>query len=174
MTANFTSGATTIQTFNYPYYFRVANTAAINAKPAGIYDDLSILATVKLTSSGGAVQGSSLFGTTVSKPSYCWLSTPPSAMTINYTAFSASNQTGTSNFKASCTQNTTYTLSLDATSAVLLGLRYTLALSNTGTITGTGFEQSHSVTGTIAAGQAGTCTTGSCTGMQARTLTVTY
>ena len=56
----------------------------------------------------------------------------------------------------------------------LLGLNYTLALSSTGT-TGTGFAQPYTVTGSIAADQAGTCSTGTCTATQTGvTVTITY
>ena len=65
-------------------------------------------------------------------------------------------------------------MQLDATSGDLLGLQYSLALSATGTQVGTGIAQNASVNGAIAAGQSGTCGTGSCSATQTRTLTITY
>ena len=66
-----------------------------------------------------------------------------------------------------------YTMALDATSGTLVGLTYGLALSQAAA-TGTGVAQSFSINGTIAAGQSGTCATGSCSGSATRTLTITY
>jgi hypothetical protein len=64
-------------------------------------------------------------------------------------------------------------MALDATSGTILGVNYTLALS-AASGTGTGLAQAYSINGNVAAGQAGTCATGSCTASQARTLTITY
>jgi hypothetical protein len=64
-------------------------------------------------------------------------------------------------------------MALDATSGTIVGLNYTLALSQA-SATGNGVTQTYSVNGNIAGGQAGTCSTASCSGSQTRTLTVTY
>ena len=64
-------------------------------------------------------------------------------------------------------------MSLDATSGTLIGLNYTLALSTPSSV-GTGSQQTHSITGNMAAGQAGNCATGTCSASQARTLTIPY
>jgi hypothetical protein len=64
------------------------------------------------------------------------------------------------------------------TTGTLIGLDYTLALSpagGTGGGTGGGSPESiHTITGTMAAGQAGTCAVGACTATQSHTLTITY
>jgi spore coat protein U-like protein len=172
VTITFTSASTTVQSFSYPYYFRVTAGNA-SGKPAGIYDDLNITTTVRLTSQTGAVQSTTVFGTTVSKPSHCYFSSSPTNMVINYSSFSPTAQSGTSNFSVSCTQSTPYTLALDATSGTLLGLNYSLSLSST-SATGTGFVQNFSVTGTVPAGQVGTCSTATCSASQTRVITVTY
>ena len=65
-------------------------------------------------------------------------------------------------------------MALDATAGNLLGLNYSLALSNPGGQTGTGFPQNFTINGTVAAGQSGTCGGGICTSAAPRTLTVTY
>jgi hypothetical protein len=65
-------------------------------------------------------------------------------------------------------------MSLDATSGTLLGLAYSLAINPTGSQVGNGAAQSATITGTIAAGQSGTCSQASCSATQARTLTITY
>ena len=62
---------------------------------------------------------------------------------------------------------------LDLTSGTLLGLNYTLSLP-VASGTGNGLQQTYTVNGSIAGGQAGTCATANCGGYQTRTLTVTY
>jgi hypothetical protein len=64
-------------------------------------------------------------------------------------------------------------MALDATSSTLLGLNYTLSLSQTNA-TGTGLSQTFTINGSIAGGQSGTCATASCSGTETRTLTITY
>jgi hypothetical protein len=55
----------------------------------------------------------------------------------------------------------------------VIGLNYTLALS-AASGTGSGAAQSYTINGSMASGQAGTCTLGTCAGTSARVLTVTY
>jgi spore coat protein U-like protein len=172
VTITFSSLATTAQSFSYPYYLRVTQ-ANHSAAPAGIYDDIATIR-VRLGGNTGAVESTTTFTPTISKPSHCYFSSPPGNLTMNYIAFSATPATGSSNFSVSCTASTPYTMALSSTSGVLIGLNYSLALSATSS-TGTGFAQPFSVNGSIATGQAGTCTTGSCTATSApRTITITY
>jgi spore coat protein U-like protein len=168
----FSSAATVSQNFTIPYYFRVTNGNYAPA-PAGIYDDLGVLVRVR-ASQNGTIESSTTFGPTVSKPSHCYFSLPPSTLNIAYTSFATSASTGSVNFGVSCTNTTSYNMSLSATGGTLLGLNYTLALSATGAQVGTGFQQNYSVNGSIAAGQSGTCAASTCNATQARTLTITY
>jgi hypothetical protein len=103
----------------------------------------------------------------------CNITTAPGDLTINYTAFSPTASTGSSNFALRCTNTTPYTLALDATSGAVSGIGYTLALSAPGG-GGTGTVQTYNINGTAAAGQPGTCAVGNCTASQARTLTIGY
>ncbi len=170
----FSSAATTTQVFNFPYYLRVTNANySGGARPAGIYDDLLLLATVRLNSRTGPDQATAGFGVTVSKPSHCYISTAPAALLLNYVAFSPSAAVGTTSFGVSCTASTGYTMALNSRNGVVLGLQYTLALSATGA-SGTGFAQTHNVNAVIPAGQAGNCPTGSCTGSSAHSVIITY
>jgi len=89
----------------------------------------------------------------------------PSTLTLNYVSFAATPQTAVMNFTVDCTRGTTYTLGLSMTSGTLLGLNYTLALNST-SATGTGLAQPYTVTGSIPAGQAGTCSSSTCTATQ--------
>jgi hypothetical protein len=63
-------------------------------------------------------------------------------------------------------------MALDATTGTLLGLNYSLALGVRST--GTGSPQLHTIIGSMAAGQAGTCAAGTCSASQPHTLTITY
>ncbi|MDW5442465.1 spore coat protein U domain-containing protein [Polaromonas sp. SM01] len=167
-TLNF--GAGTSASVSYPYYFRVRSGIT---RPAGIYDDVLITAFLRTSSSSGPLIANVDFTANASILSQCYLSSLPLPLTLNYTSFSPSPQTGATSFGVSCTLSTPYTMALDATSGTLLGLNYTLALSSSAG-TGTGFGQTYNVTGTIPANQVGTCTLGSCSGSQARTVTITY
>ncbi len=152
---------------------------------AGIYDEVFI-ASLQLTTAG-AVVSTTTFVPTVSIIANCFVgqvatgnlatgAISPSTLTLPYTSFATTNQTANMTFTVHCTRNTTYTLALAPASGALLGLNYTLALSPPGTpaITGSGLAQPYTVTGTIASGQAGTCSTATCSATQSTTLTVTY
>ncbi|MFC5520715.1 spore coat protein U domain-containing protein [Polaromonas jejuensis] len=167
------------------YDFLVA--AGQSSKTAGIYDEI-FTANLQLTTAGANV-ATAIFAPTVSITAACFVgqvasgntapgAISPSTLTLAYTSFAPTNQTATMNFTVDCTRNTTYTLALSLTSGTLLGLNYTLALSPSGgppAIVGSGLAQPYTVTGTIAAGQAGTCATGTCTATKTGvTLTVTY
>lgn len=165
------------------YNFRVP--AGQTGNTAGIFDE-TFISSLQLTTAG-AVVATTTFTPTVSIIAQCFVgqvatgnaapgAVSPSTLTLPYTSFSPTNQTANMNFTVHCTRNTTYTLAIAPASGTLLGLSYTLALSPPGTpaITGTGLAQSYTVTGTIASGQAGTCSMATCTGTQNTTLTVTY
>lgn len=101
------------------------------------------------------------------------------ALAMSYTSFQTTDATGSTSFKVRCTDDLGYTLALDSESVTdqALDLAYTLQLS-AASGTGTGLDQEITVTGSIAANQAGRCATASCTNAaatnKARTLTVTY
>jgi spore coat protein U-like protein len=105
-------------------------------------------------------------------PALCTMVTPAGNLNLNYTAFGPQVSQSTS-FAVNCTNAMPYTLATDVSEAVLAGLRYTLVLSAT-SANGTGAPQTHSVTATIPAGQAGTCGTAACNATRAHTLTITY
>jgi len=138
--------------------------------PAGIYMD-SVPMTLYDGNSNSSLASGPL-SVSINTASTCNISTPPGTITFNYTSFGPTiNPTTT--FGANCTSMLPYTMALDATSGMLLGLNYSLALSATSS-TGTGVSQSHTITGTMVSGQAGTCTTGACSATQVHTLTISY
>lgn len=91
---------------------------------------------------------------------------------FTYTSFQAGNATATGGgFTLKCTNSMPYKIGFTnapvptVTATVLdvvTNLNYTLGLSAT-VGTGTGVNQAYSVSGTMASGQAGTCTTAGCT-----------
>jgi spore coat protein U-like protein len=136
---------------------------------AGTYID-----TVTMTLSyGGATNPTATFPVAIYTPGVCNLTTSPGTIQFTYVALGAAAPPASTTFGVTCTNFLPYTMALDATTGVLVGLQYSLALSAT-SATGTGLQQSYSIDGTMPAGQAGTCAAGSCSGTQARTLTITY
>lgn len=105
-------------------------------------------------------------------PANCTLNTPAGNIALTYAAFGA-QKTASTTFRVTCTNSMPYTVTTDVTEAVLVGLRYTLSLNAT-SANGTGSPQTFTVTATIPAGQAGTCPSGTCSGTNTHTLTISY
>ena len=169
----FTMAAGTInvaQSFSYIYVLNIP----VQTKPAGIYEDASVTATIRQTSAAGSPLGNSVFSLTASIVKACIFSTNPSTLNLNYTSFSATAVTGTSPFAIRCTIGTGYTLALAPTTGTAQGVNYSLALDSAGN-TGTALAQNYTVTGTAVAGQAGTCSIGPCVSpTNLHTITVTF
>ena len=113
----------------------------------------------------------------------CRISSAPSDITVNYTAFQVTTATGTSNFTVQCSNNLLYSITMPLSTAdninTNLGLSNSVAITAGGStnVTGTAAGNAHTITATIASGQAGTCATappGTCTATNGYTLTVTY
>lgn len=121
----------------------------------------------------------------INVPAECLLTPamPASLGTVDFGTYVAfgTGKTAQLNFKAKCTNITPYTMALTngsgapLTSGVLAGLNYTLALSAP-TGAGNGADKTHTITGSMPAGQAGSCAAGGCAGQKSNThyLTVTY
>lgn len=145
--------------------------------PTGTYTDT---VTMTLTAAGTTIVGAPFtFPVSIFTPSVCNITSAPGNVVFTYTAFGGA-QTASTTFGATCTNLLPYTMALDATSGVVSGLNYSLAIRNfadtadvTGS-TGNGFAQNYRIKGTMPAGQAGTCTSGSCVGSVPHTLTITY
>lgn len=139
--------------------------------PAGTYTD-SVPMTLYDRDTNSAIAPVTPLQATINTSAVCNISTPPGTITFNYTSFGPAINPATS-FGATCTSGLPYTISLDSTSGTLLGLNYSLALSASSS-TGTGLAQTHTITGTMAAGQSGTCASGSCSATQVHTLLISY
>jgi len=153
------------------------------AATAGNYSDtmtLTLWESASASPSSGFTQTTARttsFTTAAVIPNLCTISSAPGNISLAYTSFQTTAATASTSFAVRCAINTSYTMALDATSGTLVGLNYGLALSNTGTIVGTGLPQSASITATIAAGQSGTCNASNgstCSATATRTLTITY
>jgi spore coat protein U-like protein len=141
----------------------------LQAVPAGTYTD-----TVTMTMTYGATSSTAVgsFPVSISTPATCSVTAPPGNVVFNYVSFGAA-VTPSSTFGVTCTLSLPYTMALDATAGTVVGLNYTLSLA-TASSTGTGAQQTHTINGSMAAGQAGTCNVGTCSGSQARSVTITY
>jgi spore coat protein U-like protein len=104
----------------------------------------------------------------------CQISSSPGTVALSYTSFQSTSSTASTSFAVKCVSGNTYSMSLDATSGTLQGLNYSLAITPSGTQTGSGSPQSATITATIAANQGGTCSSANCTASRVHTLTITY
>ena len=139
-------------------------------RPAGTYTDM---VTVTVRNGSGTMLSQTTFNVSIITIASCTLSTPPGNINLTYTSLQVAAASASTTFNVNCTTGIPYTMALDATSGTLVGLNYTVALSQASS-NGTGAAQTFSINGNIAAGQSGTCATGSCSGSDTRTLTITY
>lgn len=139
--------------------------------------------TAMLTAPAQAATTTGNFDVTIALTSAC-IYAKTSDVAFTYTSFqtTAQAQTTSGGFTVRCTNTLPYTMALDAAGSYTdeaTNLAYTLALS-AASATGNGLAQTYSVTGSIAANQAGNCATlgGACTNASStnkqRTLTITY
>lgn len=139
--------------------------------PAGIYSD-TVAMTLSYGNSNPLQSTSNTFPVNIATPWTCSISSAPGTVAFAYVAFGGAATASTS-FGVTCTTYLPYTLSLDATTGTIVGLTYTLAVNPPSGV-GTGSAQTLQIDGTMAAGQAGTCGTATCSGVNSRTLTLSY
>jgi spore coat protein U-like protein len=143
---------------------------ALQSPAAGTYTD-----TVTLTPTYSNVLvtgGTGTSSVTVITPPTCAVASIPD-ISISYTAFRTTAATGTTAAGVTCSNSLPYTMAVSPTSGTSAGISYSLSVPASGT--GSGGSQSITITATAAAGQAGSCATGTCIGAaQPHTLTVTY
>ena len=141
--------------------------------PTGTYTD-TVGLRLRNTSTGATIGANPIasFVVSIVTSNYCQISVSPGNLNFTYTSFQVGAAAASTTYGVRCTL-IPYTMSLDATSGTMLGLNYSLSLSTVST-TGTGVTQTHTINGSIAGGQSGTCATGSCSASQTRTLTITY
>lgn len=162
-------GAALSATFTGPFYLRVPGGQS-TLFPAGDYTD-SVTITLNPQGAGNTVTTALLV--TVRTTNSCQITVAPGDVNFTYTSFQVAAAAASSTYGVRCTSLFPYTMSLDGTQPYsLLGLNYTLSIPASST--GTGLTQTHTINGSIAAGQAGTCATASCSGNQTRTLTISW
>jgi uncharacterized protein YhbP (UPF0306 family) len=130
--------------------------------------------------SSQAATATGTFNVTINLTSACTVNTAATAATFNYTSLQAAAATFATTFDVQCT-NTLPIVSVALDSLAVTdnatNLAYTLALAGAPTVAN-GAAQAVTVNGTMAAGQAGTCATATCTNAAAtnktRTVTITY
>ncbi|HEY8357113.1 MAG TPA: spore coat protein U domain-containing protein [Ramlibacter sp.] len=165
------SGSALTQSYNF--YFRIP---LGQNRPAGVYLETPVSVTLRNDSQAGAVLATTNLTARISIQHNCRFSAGETAVSVAYTAFQPTPLVRVIPFELVCTQGTNYTMALDALQGLAspIQIRYSVALSSTGTITGTALAQAYTATLTIPAGQAGRCTTATCTGTSTRTITITY
>lgn len=162
-------GAALSATFTGPFYLRVPGGQS-TLFPAGDYTDT---VTITLNPAGGGNTVTTALLVTVRTTNSCQITVAPGNVNFTYTSFQAAPAASSSTYGVRCTSLFPYTMSLDGIQPYnLLGLDYTLSVPASST--GTGLTQTHTISGNIAAGQAGTCATGTCNGTQTRTLTISW
>jgi spore coat protein U-like protein len=137
--------------------------------PAGTYTD-SVLMTP--TYSSGVLGGTGTFSITIVTPTACAITGSPGTISLSYIAFQAAAASGTTTFGITCGATVTYSMAVNPASGALVGVNYALSLP--ASATGTGAQQTHTITGTAPANQAGTCATGTCSATQVTTLTISF
>ncbi|HEX2547970.1 MAG TPA: spore coat protein U domain-containing protein [Ramlibacter sp.] len=110
----------------------------------------------------------------------CSVTSAPASVNLTYTSFQATAPSANSPFQLRCTNSTTFSLGFDTpvvgVNDRVQGLNYNLTTSAAGG-TGTGVPQNYTVTVTVPAAQAGTCTGpggSACTGTVSRAVQVEY
>jgi len=115
------------------------------------------------------------FNVTVNLTSVCSITSAPTAVVFNYTSLGGAAASTGGAYSVTCTNGLAYTMALDAVAQTFptTGLTYTLSL-NTASSNGTGAAQNFGMTGSMVAGQGGTCATQTCSETVVRNLTITY
>ena len=152
-------------------------TLAGQAVPAGTYTDTVTMGVY--TTGGIGISPLSTYPVSILNPATCNIT---SVANVDFGTYVALRNTAlvspTADVVMNCTTNMPYSMALDATNGLIaaVGLNYSLATSWVAgsQLRGSGPGQTFTMTGTLPANQAGTCSTGSCSGSDTRTLTVTF
>lgn len=143
------------------------------APAAGLYTDAVQVTAQYPDSDAGALTSAETLNYQVGVTSQCVFSLQPHPIVFNYTSFSPTAQVASQNVDIRCSDTLPWTVSIPTPSGTLLGLNYSLVPSPASG-TGTGAGQAITVTGTIAAGQAGTCSGATCSGSTSHTIQIDY
>lgn len=175
ITGTLSFGAALTATVTWGYCIRVRGTAGGNpaAPTAGVYTDSFNVFAQYPNNNAGALTSSVPASYTVGVNNQCVFNTFPTAMVFGYTSFSATAQTLNRTFELRCSNALPWSIAVSPASGTLLGLNYTLTRSPASG-TGNGADQVVTLTGTLPAGQAGTCASATCSATQPHVVTITY
>jgi len=143
---------------------------------AGAYTDTVSMTVREDTKKMQPLSSNGSFPVSITSPATFEITTAPGDVAFNYTAFGPAVSASTT-FVTTGTHDLPYTMTLDADSGVAAGLTYRLDIDSQASAVsarGSGAAQTHTINGSMPAGQAGTCGTGSCAASQVHTLTITY
>lgn len=168
-TLNF--GAAASASANWGFCLRVRGNQGNPA--AGTYTDaLNVYAQYPNTLFG-AVTPAATLNYSIGARNVCVLNSFPNDMAFSYNSFQAAAQVLTQTIGVACSNALPWSVAIAPTGGTLLGLNYTLTRAPASG-TGNGATQNIVITGTIAAGQQGSCSTSTCSASQAHTLTISY
>ncbi len=173
-TLNFGAALTATTTLSYCIRVRVGSGSNPASPAAGVYSDTFNVFAQYPDNNAGAISPSAPVVMTVGVSNQCVFNTYPGNLSFNYTAFSATTQTSTTSFMLRCSSGLPWTISVSPNPAVLQGLRYTITPSPASGSGNGNTGQAVTLTGSMQAGQAGTCTGLTCAGTQAHTVFITY
>jgi len=173
-TLNFGSSLVASTTLTYCIRVRVGSGGNPASPAAGVYTDTFNIFAQYPNSNAGALSPSAPVLMTVGVSNQCIFNTYPGSLVFNYTAFSTTAQTASTSFLLRCSTGLPWTISVSPSVATLLGLRYQIAPSPASGSGNGNTGQAVTLTGTMQAGQAGTCAAPSCAGSQAHTVFINY
>ena len=140
---------------------------------AGTYTDIvNVYAQYPATLFGAITPAASL-NYSIGVSNVCVLNSFPTDMSFTYNSFQPAVQVRTQTIKVACSNGLPWTVAIAPTTGTLLGLNYTLTRTPASG-NGNGAAQNIVITGTMAGGQQGACTTATCSASKAHTVTITY
>lgn len=141
---------------------------------AGVYTDTVGIFAQYPDSNAGALTVPALLNYTVGASDECVFETYPTTLIFHYTSFSPAPQVASQAFVLRCSSKLPWSVSVDPPASTMLGLDYSIAASPAA---GTGLGnvgQTVTLTGTLPAGQAGSCARGTCTATRPHTVIISY
>lgn len=172
---------TAASNLSVPFCMRIATSGQNTARPLTFTGSETL--TIKSDDNLGFQWGMGTLSLTGTVNALCKFPTAGNIdLSMSYTSFQATAANTSVPFDVQCTNSTSFSLALDATSGTVptLNLSYQLGLGAIGTQSilsqaGTGIAQSYSVLGRLPANQSGTCANpAGCSNSATNTLTVSY
>ena len=173
-TLSFGSSLVASATLNYCIRVRVGAGGNAASPAAGVYTDTFNVFAQYPNSNAGALSPNAPVIMTVGVSNQCVFNTYPGSLVFNYSAFSTSAQTASTSFVLRCSTGLPWNITVSPSSTTLLGLRYQIAPTPSSGSGNGNTGQAVTLTGTMPAGQAGTCATGTCVDSRAHTVFINY